>query len=99
MVGIDGFGKRSDTIVVFPFLAGNVNLTHITMLIEVRVRDKKGLSGCTWYKPGYRVLKKDKPEELSTATADITIADIDEATEQNSQSIADDKNDEDEDIF
>ena len=99
MVGIDGFGKRSDTNVVFPFLAGNVNLTHITMLIEVRVRDKKGLSGCTWYKPGYRVLKKDKPEELSTVTADITIADIDEATEQNSQSIADDKNDEDEDIF
>lgn len=99
MVGIDGFGKRSDTIVVFPFLSSGLNLTHVTMLVEVRVRDKKGMSGCTWYKPGYRVLKKDTPEELSVATTDITIADIDEATEKNEQAASYSECDCDEDIF
>lgn len=87
IVGIDGFGKRSDTIVVFPFLAEKTNPTHITMLVQVRVKEKKGMSGCTWYKPGYRVLKKSKPEDMRKDTEDIAITDIDEATRKQSVTV------------
>lgn len=94
----EDFCKRPDTIVVFPLISNGKACDVLTRIVEIRVRDKKGMSQCTWYAPGQRVIRKEKEEDQIDGAENISIKDIEDATEKNLKSIASAFNNE-EDIF